>query len=152
MSAMTNLASRSPPALFADNTVIEVAEFHSGPLPSARTLQEYDHAVPGLAQVIVDRAGSEMVHRHGVETRTLDARIADRQQERAARRHNQHLAFVLVLGLMMCGVYMGAQGESAVASIIFGTTVCSVAIAFVTGRAMQEPKRRKSMDDERPHD
>lgn len=94
--------------------------------------------MPGLARKIIDRAELEMAHRHDVEKLQLQARIRDRQSERAERERAQWLAFFLVLGLMTCGTVLAMRGQSKVSMVIFGTTIAAVVGAYIVGRVLSK--------------
>ncbi len=51
------------------------AEFHSGPLPSARELERYEQVSPGLSGLIVNQWRGETTHRRRLEQFTLTSQV-----------------------------------------------------------------------------
>jgi len=127
--------SRSPESEF---TAISLQI--QGPLPSPAVLADFDRVLPGLAREIVDRSELEMKHRHEIEGRSLEAKIADRRAERRFRAFGQWMAFTLALSFGGGGVYLTVQGHPGVGGAMVSTTVIAVAGVFVTGKIAETRK------------
>lgn len=77
-------------------TLIEHS-YHSGPLPSPETLEQYGKVVPGLAEKIVGMAEREQTHRHELEREDL-------KQDRREASRGQYLGFVTILLLIVAAL------------------------------------------------
>lgn len=106
----------------------------SGPLPTPAMLEEFDRVLPGLARRIVDRADTELAHRHAIELKALDAQIKDQHDANAERRRGQIFAFVLCFFFLASGIGLTLIGHPKVGGTIATATLVSVVGVFVAGR------------------
>lgn len=103
---------------------------HSGPIPPAEELRRYGEIVPNGAERIMTMAEQQQAHRL-----KLEELVVTSQQVQSQR--GQIIGSVLVALLIGSGTYLGSLGMSAVASIVFGTTILSVGATFVAGKISQ---------------
>lgn len=104
---------------------------YSGPLPPAEDLKKYDMVVSGAAERILVMAEKNQAHQISIESTALDA-----------KRKEVLLGQIFALTISLCafGTAIAAMimGHPTVAGVIGGTTVVSLAIAFITGRKPRE--------------
>ncbi len=136
---------------------LEIIKAHSGPLPSPEQLAGYEAVTPGLAERIVRMAEKQMDHRLNYESKEqanrlqLSSREQDIFQEEVVGRHKmtergQKLGFLLTYSLGIAGMLLAMAGHSVVASVIFGTTIVSIAAVFVIGRLQKESSHSSDKD------
>ncbi len=109
---------------------------HSGPLPDAETLIQYDSVIPNGADRIMKMAENQQKHRISIESKVIKSQSSQSKLGQI---------FGLIVGLVGigCGTYLAANGEPTVGGIIAGGTVVSLVSVFVIGKAIQ----RKNIDD-----
>lgn len=118
--------------------VVTQASAHRGPMPSPKTLAEYDQVVPGLAREIVDMAKAEQSHRHSMEDMVV-------RGDRDATSRGQKYGLAALVLLLLIGIYMVHEDQAQAAAWLLGTTVVGVVGVFVTGRIVEN--LRKPGDD-----
>jgi uncharacterized membrane protein len=106
---------------------VAVQASYSGPIPQAQELAKYEAIIPGAAERILQMAEKNQAHQISIEIKALDA------ARREARRGQ---VFALLIALCAFGAAIAAMimGYPVVASVIGGTTVVSLAVAFIKGR------------------
>jgi len=109
----------------------EMLVIHQGPLPDPETLAKYGEIIPEGADRIMRMAEGQSQHRIELEKTIVGS------QQGIARRGQ---VFALIIGIFGIGVaaYLAMNGHDAVAGIIGGTTVVSLAVAFIAGRRIQQ--------------
>lgn len=111
-----------------------------GPLPSPAVLARYNDAFPGCAERIVAMTERQLTHRHTLESRVVEGRLA-------AERSGQRFAFGLVLLAVAVGSGLIAfDKDTAGLTVIVGALACVVAV-FVYGRRKEAEERRQKRAD-----
>ncbi len=110
---------------------------HSGPLPDAETLIQYDSVIPSGADRIMKMAEKQQSHRISIESNVV---LSQSSQSKLGQ------VFGLIIGLagIGCGTYLASIGQDVVGGIIAGGTVVSLVSVFVLGKKAQ----RKSLDNQ----
>lgn len=103
---------------------------HSGPLPDAESLIEYNSVIPNGADRIMTMAEKQQLHRIDIENKVI-------QSQSGQSKLGQIFGFVIGLVGVGCGTYLAAIGEATVGGIIAGGTVVSLVSVFVIGKAIQ---------------
>jgi uncharacterized membrane protein len=108
-------------------TKLVYRESFSGPIAHPRHLREYEEIVPGSAERIIRMAEKALEHRAEMDTKIVDAEIADQK-----RGMNFGLAALfLILGLATLFGYWKMQ---VVAGMFLTTAVLGAIPVFVMGR------------------
>ena len=107
-------------------------------------LAKYNGAFPGCAERIVTMAEQQLAHRHRLESRAIDGKLA-------AERAGQVLGFIVVLAtLTLGGALIAFDKDVGGLAAILGALV-SLVIVFVYGRRKEaEERRQKRADFESP--
>jgi uncharacterized membrane protein len=100
------------------------AEFHAGPLPSARELDGYNRVSPGLADTIVSEWRLETAHRRRLEQYTLNSHV------RSLRR-GQVFGLVISLFVVASGVGLTLAGRSTAGLVGIIAPLATLAGVFV---------------------
>jgi uncharacterized membrane protein len=90
-------------------------------------MDRFESILPGAAERILTMAESSQSH---AQTLEYDALHSHRREV----RRGQYLGIVVTLSAFGTAIYMAAIGQAEVAGVIGGTTVVSIAVAFVIGR------------------
>ena len=106
---------------------------HSGPLPDAETLIQYDSVIPNGADRIMAMAEKQQDHRINIETKVI---ISQNKQSGLGQ------IFGLIIGIfgISCGTFLAYSGVTTVGGIIAGGTVVSLVSVFVIGKTRQRKK------------
>lgn len=124
----------------------------SGPLPPPRLLKEYEEASPGSADRIIRMAETEETHRQAIETRALEATIADVEKDRSLSRLSLIFGALLVALVVAAGCVVAIAGHPTQGMILCAATVVSLASVFVLGRRDRESTSIASRPIPRPED
>ncbi len=108
---------------------------YQGPIPRAEDLRAYELVVPGLADRIVHMAESETLHRHEMETVTVQSTFRERAR---GQRYGLAIGIVGVLAGAACVL----TGHDWAGAGIGGGTVVSLVSAFVYGRRMESKESK----------
>ena len=124
---------------------------YSAPLPLPSAFEAYERTLPGSANRILRIAEEEQHHRVVWENKALDARV---NSDRRAQLVGATLALVCVGG----AIYLAANGERIVASVMAGVTALGLVGGFwirrpllggfrllSTRRIAEEPNRSESL-------
>jgi uncharacterized membrane protein len=95
-----------------------IVEQHSGPIPSAKAMQQYEAVLPGAADRIISMAEKEQELRK--EFTSIMA-PADIRQSKTA----QHYAFVFLMTMGGGGIWLCAAGNP----IVGGLAICLAGVA-----------------------
>jgi uncharacterized membrane protein len=100
---------------------------HEGPLPAPSDFEHYERIYPGAAEMILDMATQESVHRRYMETKAMS---------RAHREAviGQIFGFMIGIGALIATILLGYFGQGAAASIVGGATLVGLVTVFVKGR------------------
>lgn len=116
--------SRSPEH---NNSVQVTHAQYSGPIPLPDHLEQYDKIVTGAAERILAMAEADAEHQRAMER---DALAAQKREVFGG----QWFAFGVTLCAFGTAIVFGAMGYPTQAAAFAGTTVVSLAVAFITGR------------------
>lgn len=73
---------------------VQVTEHYiQSPYPPPQLLKEYNEAIPGLANRLIEIVEKESAHRQGIENAQLQADIQDRRDGREIERRGQNFGF-----------------------------------------------------------
>ena len=120
-------AKTEPPKLVQDahGHQIEVQRTelrsHSGPLPAAWTLQEYEDIVPGSAKEIIGAFVDQTKHRRRLES------------------NGQYAAIALLLGGLLLAAWCAYLGLAWPAGVVGVAALGTGGVAWVTGGRRDEP-------------
>lgn len=106
---------------------IAVQQTWQGPIPSPKQLAEFEAIKPGLANRIVSMAEDEGVHSRLIERRALNWSIA-------AQLVGQVFGLGIALACLYAAYWLAMAGHDAVAGILGGATLTTVALAFLRWR------------------
>lgn len=110
------------------------AERHEGPLPSPKTLDGYEKAMPGAGERIFKMAETQALHRQQIENKLVNG-------DNFRGWFLPILSFVSLLVLTAVATYLALNELVAVAIAIFTTTIIGVGIGFyVNQRAIKTEK------------
>ena len=99
---------------------------HSGPIPSSQELANYDLIIPGSAERILQMAEANNQHQ-------IDLEILALTSARKEQFLGQIFALLVTTMAFASAITAMIMGYSETASIIAGTTVVGLAIAFIKG-------------------
>jgi uncharacterized membrane protein len=106
-------------------------KMHSGPIPDAESLAQYNEIIPDGANRIMSMAENQQAHRISLEDKVTTGQLNQ-------SGNGQWFGFILgILGLVS-GVYLGVNGFQVVGSIIGGGTVVSLVSVFVIGKTLKK--------------
>lgn len=108
---------------------------HRGPLPPPEDLKAYEEIIPGAAREILDMAKSQHDYRQRTETGII---------EHSKRQENwtQIIGAFVIFTVIGCGVLAMYMSQPLVACTIFGTTIASIAITFLTGKKTNSKSKK----------
>ncbi len=104
---------------------------HSGPLPDAESLVQYNSVIPNGADRIMGMAETQQKHRISMEHKVVSSQ---------SRQSFLGQIFGLIIGLVgiASGTYLASIGATTVGGIIAGGTVVSLVSVFVIGKKVQQ--------------
>lgn len=102
------------------------------PIPPAEYIEAYKSITPEAPQQLLSIFLKQASHRMDCERADLHARIR-------IRSLGQWFGILFALTALIAGTIVAIWGSSAVAGIIFGTTIPFCAIIFVLGREPRNP-------------
>lgn len=108
-------------------------KMHSGPLPDAETLIQYNSVIPNGADRIMKMAENQQAHRIEIEKTVVSSQSSQSKLGQV---------FGLIIGLVGIGsgTYLASIGAKYVGGIIAGGTVVSLVSVFVLGKRAQKNK------------
>lgn len=112
---------------------------HSGPLPDAETLTQYDSVIPNGADRIMTMAEKQQDHRIDLEKLAVSSQLSQ-------SRTGQIFGFIISLVIIACGTYLAMNGHEKTGMVLIGTTLVALAGIFVLGK-FTKSKSTKSEDD-----
>lgn len=106
---------------------VSTTSIHTGPLPPAEMLADYDAILPGAADRILTMAEKQQNHRQAMESKVLDSHI-----ERSSHGLYAGLVVALVgLGVSAYGLFLGYPWAS---TVLAGGILLSLVSVFVYGK------------------
>ena len=133
-------ANRSSEAIERVSEPVPVAQSFHGPLPPPGLLAKYNEAFPGCAERIVAMTEQQLTHRHALESRVVEGRLA-------AERIGQRFAFALVLVTLVVGGGLIAIDKDTGGLTAITGALASVVAIFVYGRWKEAEERRQKRAD-----
>ena len=133
-------ASRSSVAIAQASEHVSITQSFQGPLPPPGLLAKYNEAFPGCAERIVAMTEQQLTHRHALESRVVDGKLA-------AERTGQRLAFLLVVLALIVGSGLIAFDKDTVGLTAIIGALASVVAIFVYGRRKEAEERRQKRAD-----
>lgn len=127
---------------FSQMTLSVTERHHSGPLPSAEALIQYNSVIPNGADRIMIMAEKQQDHRMGLENKAVTSQL---NQSKAG----QIFGFILCLLALSASTYLGFTGHEAIGSIIGSTTIIAMASIFVLGKLSNSKSDKNSEDKEK---
>lgn len=109
---------------------------HSGPLPDAETLIQYNTVIPDGADRIMKMAEKEQEHRVSIQSTIV-------KDQNKQSQLGQIFGFIIGLVGIGSGTYLAANGNTTVGGIIAGGTVVSLVSVFVIGKNLQKKSSKK---------
>jgi uncharacterized membrane protein len=97
---------------------------------------------PSFPERIFSLTEEEAEHRRALEPAWLEAEIEDQRSSRIERARGQTAAAALSLLLIAVGTAVTMFGHDWVGGIVLGSTLTSLVIVFVTGRAIRRDAGR----------
>jgi uncharacterized membrane protein len=120
-----------------------ISKFHSGPLPSPETLQEYENIVPGCAKTIFDVFVKQADHRMGLEKIVVTS-------QQTQSKWGQNYAFIIAIFVMTGAVACVLLGHDRAGEVLGSVDLVGLVTVFILGRQYQkgnlERKRPKPLD------
>lgn len=108
----------------------------SGPLPPPSILREYNEMIEGGGERIMKMAEQHLDHRISLESKALSAEL--KQNSRG-----QICGFILGIAGIVGTIFLAVTGHDTVACALVGTTIGSLAVAFVVGKKIQIENQTK---------
>lgn len=102
-----------------------------GPLPDPEDLAKYNQIIPEGADRIMKMAENQSAHRIEIEKVVISS-----QQVQSQR--GQHFGLAIAIVGIGASVFLAMNGHDVVAGVLGGTTVVSLAIAFIEGKKAQQ--------------
>jgi uncharacterized membrane protein len=127
---------------FSQMTLSVTERHHSGPLPPAETLIQYNSVIPNGADRIMIMAEKQQDHRMALENKAITSQLG---QSRAG----QIFGFILCLLALSASTYLGFTGHEAIGSIIGSTTIIAMASIFVLGKRSNSKSGNENEDKEK---
>ncbi|SHG33297.1 DUF2335 domain-containing protein [Flavobacterium johnsoniae] len=106
---------------------MRVERHHSGPLPPAEMLVQYDTVIPDGANRIMIMAEKQQEHRMAMESKVVTSQLSQSFK-------GQILGFILCFLALAASVYLGVTGHEGIGGAIGTTTIVSMGIIFVLGK------------------
>ncbi len=120
------------PSSHSPQKSVEVVQIQrSGPLPDPAELEGCNRVIPNGAERIIKMAELQTSHRMEIEKHVVFS-----QQSQAVR--GQYFGLLAVLISVGCATYAAISGMQTFASVLGGTTVTSLAVAFLGGKYLQK--------------
>lgn len=112
----------------------------AGPIPPPNVLEQYNSIDPSInaANRIISMAEKEQAHRHEMQTKLVDAQIADFKQSRKERRLGQTYGFSIGVISIVAGSLTVILGSPLAGTFIGSAGVAGLVSVFVLGRREQQ--------------
>lgn len=126
--ALVQSSNKEAPEKSTIESLAEVVESFSGPIPHPDTLNKYN---PATADRIVTMAEKEQDHRHEIEKTGINAAIS-------AEKRGQTYALLICLVSMIGTIMLIWNGYGGFGILLTGGTLTGLVYIFITGR----PKKK----------
>lgn len=121
---------------------LSIERHHSGPLPPAETLIQYDSVIPNGADRIMIMAEKQQDHRMNLENKAISSQLNQSLS-------GQIFGFILCIMALSASTYLGITGHHWPAGIIGSSTILGLATIFVLGkRSNSKSNHDKNRQDE----
>ena len=100
LARIRDLGEAGDPEVVEAVLMVEQRLMSTGPLPAPSIMAEYEQAVPGLGQVLVDRMLIQHDQEIAVENRIHDRADRELEHEAVTVRRGMWMMFVIVLGFL----------------------------------------------------
>lgn len=107
---------------------------HVGPLPAPDALRDYNAVLPGAAERIIAMAEKEADHRRQIDTKILDAQIADAVSARVQVKRGQYCGLSACLTVVVSACVVAAMGHEVAGSILGASGLAGIITSFVVER------------------
>ena len=114
--------------------------FHSGPIPDAESLKEYDETIPDGANRIMIMAEKQQEHRISIENKVISSQLNQ------SKRGQSFGLIIAIIGIIAAS-FLGYNDKKTVGGIIGGGTVISLVAVFVTGKRKQNKSLKDSVNE-----
>lgn len=108
-------------------TIITQQTMHAGPLPSPKTLEEYDAVLHGGAERIFAMAEKEQAARHKYNQNALDGEIN-------LDRRGQWMGFSIAIIILVMAAVFAWKGNTTFAGTLVAIDLIGLVSVFVIGR------------------
>lgn len=122
--------------------IIALSYRHTGPLPDARLLAQYEKVLPGLAMTIVKEFQAEAAHRRALDNRSQDMDQSALHEHHRLSRLGMIFAFILSLAGFVLVAYVAALGHPATASTLGTVMLGGLVGVFIYGRKKQAEENK----------
>lgn len=111
----------------------------SGPLPPPEVLRQYDELIPGFSRTLLDNWRDQSEHRMGLEKAVVESNIRQ-------ARHGLYAGIVVSLAGLSASVALGWAGAEIAAGVVGGSTLASLAGAFLYGTRARTREREEKQE------
>lgn len=125
---------------YQENSLLQVSELFSGPLPHPEILKNYEKVLKGSANRIISMAENEAAHRHELENRLSKSESRDSLL-------GIIFALIIAVVIMLCGTIIAVKVPS-IAGVIAGTVLDLAGIGSIVGIFIRGT--RPTNNDENP--
>jgi len=133
-----NNSVQAPHCVREQNALNQVAVHQQvawhGPIPSPDQLAKFEAVIPGSAERILKMAEQEGEHTRDIQKRAV---IADIRLQYLGQAY----ALVFSCGMGAATYWLAMAGHEVVASILGGTTLVAIALAFLGDKKPKEPSQ-----------
>ena len=112
---------------------ITTERHHSGPLPDAETITQYNAVIPNGADRIMQMAEKQQDHRMQLENKAIKHQLSESSR-------GQIFGFVLCLISLSIAGYLVYTDREISGSLLGGSTIVSLTTIFVLGKKESSPK------------
>ena len=124
-------------------SMVSVSQSFEGPLPPPSFLKQYEDALPGAADRILNLAEAQTNHRIKLEGRLVEGEIEDSKRSRDERRLGQWLGFAICLVAILSGATISVLGQPYAGVLIGAVGLTPLVSTFITGRKEVKPAAEK---------
>ncbi len=115
------------------SVIVSSYQSYSGPLPSPESLEKYNQIIPDGADRIMRMAENQSNHRIKIEETVISGQV-----KQSAR--GQIFGLIIAFFTLGSALVLSMFGHEAVACVLGGSTVISLATVFVIGKREQRKK------------